>query len=297
MFDPAALQMAVTVLPPAGADVGIRLANGAAVDGCVVGHDDQGITLAVPIGEVCAEDACCVLVKKERGAGFEIDARVVSVKPSGDGHEVVRLAIAVVRWVKIRRIAPRAPVRESALVESSGAAFDVEVIDVAAYGFAFITNHPLQVGEELSVMLNIGHQVLRASAKVANVSQLGADRNRVGCQFVRIAEVHRHLLDQVARQSPTVADRRAANPPLTGAQSGDASALIRRLRRSAETPQLRFEKAAERQMTALYCRACARVTLHVKLAASEVPWLCMNCDSHLARRDLPPPQGADPRAA
>jgi PilZ domain len=288
--------MAVAVLPRGDAlALQLRVQTGATVSARVVGHDADGILVTTRAGWVRPDDSCSLVVMDEQRAGFEIDGRVISSEPHEDGQEVIRLAVESVRRVKSRRAAPRALLRESALIESPHDPFDVEVVDVGADGLAFITDQPFQVGESMAAMLNVEHQVLRVRAQVANVSSLGLGRSRVGCRFVEIAEVHRMLLNDLAREGARPSARSAGDRDQVE-DAGAFSALIRRLAAS-ESPTR--ERAVERALTTVYCQQCTRFTLHRKPSNGDAAWACMNCDAGTTATtpDSPPEQGADSRAA
>ena len=198
LSDPVALEMAVSVLPPVNVPVELRLVDGTALEGWVVGQDESVITVAGPAGWVRSGDQCMVLVSENSRAGYEIDGRVAEFAQVDQDRETIRLAVSAVRRVKSRRATGRVPVRETAAIDMATDATYVVVVDVSTLGFAFTTTHALEVGDELSVVLNVSGQVVLASAQVANITQIEGHHLRVGCQFLEVSETSRRLLEQLA---------------------------------------------------------------------------------------------------
>jgi PilZ domain len=242
------------------------------------GHDGRGISVAAPAGWVRHGDRCAVVVRDQRRAGFEIEGRVVGFAQGDQRDEVIQLAVVAVRRVKTRRVAARVEVCESAVIEGPARAIDVVVVDVATHGFGFITNQSFTIGEELSVVLNVGNRVLPVTAQVANVTPSEDERVRVGCRFLEIAQVYRHLLDGLTREASTPSDRRADRPdlPQDAAAAGPSSAFVRRLQQHGQARST-SPPATDRQLTMLYCRPCGRFTLHVKPSAGHADYSCVTC--------------------
>jgi hypothetical protein len=261
--------------------VELCLLDGTALEGWVVGHDDSVITVAGPAGWVRSGDRCMVVVSDHSRAGYEIDGRVVGFAQVDQDRETIRLAVTAVRRVKSRRATGRLPVCETAVIDMATDATDVVVVDVSAHGFAFTTAHGLEVGDELSVVLNVSGQVVPAAAQVANIRQIDGEHVRVGCQFLEVSEVSRLVLEQLARDAQTPADRRSP-PELEAAVDDDEaatpSALIQRLRQNAQGRQDESQQMADRQLTMLYCRPCTRFTLHVKPSTGDAAYRCVSCD-------------------
>jgi hypothetical protein len=279
--DPVALEMAVSVLPPVDVPVQLCLADGGELEGWVIGHDESMIVVAGPAGWVRLGDHCTVVVSDHHRAGFEIDGHVVGFSQVDQDRETIRLAVLAVRRVKSRRAAARLSVRESAVIDLATDATDVVVVDVATHGFAFTTTHSLVVGDELSVVLNVSSQVVPATAQVANITPIEGDLIRVGCRFLEIAEVYRRLLDQLARDAEIQTDRRSpqGQEPVDDDPAATSSALIQRLRQQAQKRPAASQQIADRQLTMLYCRPCARFTLHVKLSTNNAAYHCVSCDA------------------
>jgi PilZ domain len=275
----------------------LRLPSGDSLPARLVGQDGQALLVAVAESRVAADEACAILVLDERRAGFLVDVHVTGIELDQDGDDRLRCAVTGVRRVKSRRVAARALVSESAVVEGGKDAFDVQVADVSAYGMAFVTDERFEVDEEVALTLNVEHQVVPVRALVTNVTALGPVLRRVGCRFTRIAELHRHVLDSLAERAEPASDRRETPQPAA------ASGLMRRLAEPspgapASAPDEQAPAPDRWSMTALYCAACARFTLHHRPSAVDAAWSCMTCDANPAKTPpTQPDQGAERRAA
>jgi PilZ domain-containing protein len=290
---PAALTMAVAVLNRYP-DVRLRMASGELVAVRSAGDDGQALQIEVPAGRVDVGHECPLVVMDARRAGFLVEGEAIAMEAVDGSLDRVLVAVSSVQRIKSRRVAERAMVQESAVVEGGSDAFDVRLADVSAYGAAFFTERDFAVGDEVLLTLNVEHQVVPAQGQVTNVSPLPHGERRIGCRFTQIAEVHRRLLDTLADRTEAPSDRRAAEPasPLrsrlgaTGPASAEASV-------EAAAPGRHPDPWT---MTALYCRACARFTLHHKTSAADAPWACVTCTAD-ATPSIPPDEGADHRAA
>jgi hypothetical protein len=280
--DPVVLEMAVSVLPPSDVPVQLCLADGTQLEGWVIGHDESVITVAGPAGWMRSGDQCTMTVSDSHRAGYEIDCWVVGFAQVDLDRETIRFAVAGVRRVKSRRATGRVPLRETAVIDMATDATDVVVVDVSTLGFAFTTTHTLEVGDELSVVLNVSGQVVPAAAQVANITQVDGEHVRVGCQFLEVSDVSRRLLEQLARDAETPTDRRSPPEQAEAAVDDDEaaarSALIQRLRQNAQGQQAGSQQIEDRQLTMLYCRPCTRFTLHVKLSNNDAAYRCVSCD-------------------
>jgi PilZ domain len=214
------------------------------------------------------EPVTLVLGEGQR-AGYEIDCTIAPPQ----ANSFVRLAVIDVRRVKPRRRRARADVSESALVrhEDSETEVDVRVVDISSDGLAFVSSRHLVAGDSVSGMLNIDQRAFPIKARVAHAQPVGFGRFRIGCQFTRISEVNRKILEQIARHVPS--ERRGLRPiELVENASGKMSevppaSLSLDQHETATIPTVR------------YCRPCGRVTLQHDTAAPghEPHWRCWSC--------------------
>jgi PilZ domain len=279
-------------------DVRLRLASGELVAVTPAGADGRALQIDVPAGRVEVGHDCPLVIMDARRAGFLVEGEAIAIQPANGSLDRVSVAVSGVQRIKSRRVAERAMVQESAVVEGGSDAYDVQLADVSAYGAAFVSERPLQAGDEVLITLNVEHQVVPARARIMNVSSVTDGERRIGCRFTQIAEVHRRLLDTLTERTETPSDRRAepVAPP--------ASSLRNRLaatdpsRDASAVPDEPGRNPDPWTMTALYCRACARFTLHHKRSAADAAWACMTCEAdRSANPSTPPDEGAHHRAA
>jgi PilZ domain len=268
-LDPALLDVARCVLPSPPSKIRLRTAQGETLPATLVDYFDHGLVVNARCGAVASGESCRITVGDGALAWYEIDLRAIGVHPLGL-DERLRLVVAAVRRAKSRRTAPRALVVESAVVETTDDTLDVDLVDVGAYGFAFSCTEPFQIGESLSAILTVDRRVISTTAKVTNLSRIGARNVRVGCRFTRIAEHHRALLDEIAHATPVAV---ASSSSALAAQN---SALVRRLDRVPA----REDVDAASGMRWRFCSRCARLTYQRWEEAPEPGWRCEN--SHTA---------------
>jgi len=267
---PAQLEIALGVLGVLPSAVIAVTADASHVQAEVLATEDGLLRVATAV--VLESGAGLTLVVGDgQRAGFEIDCIPASVEPEG----VMRLAVMDVRRVKPRRRHARVDVSESALVRPVDveAEVDVRVVDVGPNGVAFVSERRLAVGDSLSGMLNIGQRAFPIQVRVVHTQSLGFGRTRTGCQFTRIAEADRRLLDEVAMQAPI--DRRslrAIEVAKNGASRGDP-------RPTASLENVEHLNDTTALPTPRYCRPCGRTTLHHDRAAPGLPqdWRCQTC--------------------
>jgi PilZ domain len=202
-------------------------------------------------------------------AGYEIDC----VPAPHQAQSASRLSVLDVRRVKPRRRHDRVDVSESALVRPSDAEteVDVHVVDISSDGLAFVSSKALAVGDSVSGMLNIDQRAFPINARVVHVQPVGFGRFRMGCQFTRIAEVNRHVLDQIARGVPS--ERRRLRPIELVENAGG---------RKQQLPPASLSLDQHHTATVptpRYCRGCGRVTLQHNAHApgNEPRWRCLSC--------------------
>lgn len=202
-------------------------------------------------------------------AGYEIDC----MPAPHQAQSASRLSVLDVRRVKPRRRHDRVDVSESALVRPSDAEteVDVHVVDISSDGLAFVSSKALAVGDSVSGMLNIDQRAFPIHARVMHAQSVGFGRFRIGCQFTRLAEVNRHVLDQIARRVPS--ERRRLRPIELVENAGGKqhelppASLSLNQHHTATIP------------TPRYCRGCGRVTLQHDVSApgTEPRWRCLSC--------------------
>jgi PilZ domain len=247
----------------------------------VVGEDSRCVEIevvAVAEGHLVAEPVAdlgprvVVVLVDQRRAGYEIGCVVV---PEDAHQQTPRLRVEWVRRAKPRRQHVRAGVAESGLVRADPdeSEFDVRVVDISAAGVAFVCERQLWVGDSVSAMLNIENRSFPVKARVIHTHPLGFGRTRVGCQFTAISEDNRAALANTATQSPS--DRRQMRPiellNTLGAAEGGAEV--------ASMGAVQYERGEALAPVVRYCRACARLTVHVVAAAPGEPptFTCSAC--------------------
>jgi hypothetical protein len=268
---PASLQLALGVLGVLPAHVVVVAADGSRFPAEVLSAEAGCLRCALLEGADAGAvgDEVTLVIGDGQRAGYEIDC----VPAPFQAHPALRLAVVDVRRVKPRRRHARVDVSESALVQPADAEseVDVHVVDVSSDGLAFVSREPLVVGDSLSGMLNIDQRAFPISARVVHTEPVGFGRFRIGCQFTRIAEVNRHVLEQFARRVPS--ERRTLRPIELVENAGG---------KKAEVPpaSLSFDRhPAATIPTPRYCRRCGRITLQHNTSAprSEPHWRCCSC--------------------
>jgi hypothetical protein len=136
--------------------------------------------------------------------GDEIYLLRAIVIGDGEGSDSL-LEVTELRRGPQRRVAPRAASDELVLI-SHDREIDAELIDVSSDGLAFLLDRAIPVDSILDAMLNVRGGVIPACAVVRQVKRLARQQYRIGCQFTKIAEQHRHELHQYAIANAT--DRR-----------------------------------------------------------------------------------------
>jgi PilZ domain len=207
---PAQFHLALGILGDLPSRVVVVAADGSRFRAEVISAD-AGCLRCAPLEEAEAGalgDAVTLVIGDGERAGYEIDC----VPAPFQAHPALRLAVVDVRRVKPRRRHARVDVSESALVRSADAEteVDVHVVDVSSDGLAFVSSRRIEVGDSLSGMLNIDQRAFPISILVVHTQPVGFGRFRIGCQFTRIAEVNRHVLEQIARRVPS--ERRRLRP-------------------------------------------------------------------------------------
>lgn len=267
----ARLQIALGILGDLPSRVAVVAADGSRFPAEVTSADGDCLSCS-PLEEADATalgGAVTLVVGDGHRAGYEIECVPVP-RPA---HSALRLAVVETRRVKPRRRHDRVDVSESALVRpaEAEAEVDVHVVDISSDGLAFVSSRPFQVGDSVSGMLNIDQRAFPINARVAHTQSVGFGRFRIGCQFTRIAEFNRHVLEQIARRVPS--ERRRLRPiELVENASG----------RKAEIPPASL--SLDRQPIAMiptprYCRPCGRVTLQHEVSRSgqQSHWRCCSC--------------------
>jgi PilZ domain len=267
----AQLQIALGVLGELPSRVAVVAADGSRFPAEITSADGGCLSYS-PLEEadaIALGGAVTLVVGDGQRAGYEIDC-VPAPRPA---HSALRLAVVDVRRVKPRRRHDRVEVSESALVRPADTEteVDVHVVDISSDGLAFVSSRRLEVGDRVSGMLNIDQRAFPISARVAHTQPVGFGRFRIGCQFTRIAEVNRHVLEHVARHVPS--DRRRLRPiEVVENASG----------KKAEIPpaSLSLDRGHTTTIpTPRYCRRCGRVTLQHELSrpGQESHWRCCSC--------------------
>ena len=267
----ARLQIALGILGDLPSRVAVVAADGSRFPAEVTSADGDCLSYS-PLEEADANllgGAVTLVVGDGHRAGYEIECVPVP-RPA---HSALRLAVIDTRRVKPRRRHDRIDVSESALMRPAEAEteVDVHVVDISSDGLAFVSSRPFQVGDSVSGMLNIDQRAFPINARVAHTQSVGFGRFRIGCQFTRIAEFNRHVLEQIARRVPS--ERRRLRPiEVVENASG----------RKAEIPPASL--SLDRQPVATvptprYCRPCGRVTLQheVSRPGHESHWRCCSC--------------------
>jgi hypothetical protein len=267
----ARLQIALGILGDLPSRVAVVAADGSRFPAEVTSADGGCLSYS-PLEDAdrsALGGAVTLVVGDRQRAGYEIDCVPVP-RPA---HSALRLAVVDVRRVKPRRRHDRVDISESALVRPADAdtEVDVHVVDISSDGLAFVSSRRLEVGDRVSGMLNIDQRAFPISARVAHTQSVGFGRFRIGCQFTRIAEVNRHVLEQIARRVPS--DRRRLRPiELVENASG----------KNAEIPpaSLSLDRRHIATIpTPRYCRPCGRVTLQHEVSppGHEPQWCCWSC--------------------
>jgi PilZ domain-containing protein len=267
----ARLQIALGILGDLPSRVAVVAADGSRFPAEVTSADGDCLSCS-PLEEADTSalgGAVTLVVGDGHRAGYEIECVPVP-RPA---HSALRLAVIDTRRVKPRRRHDRIDVSESALMRPAEAEteVDVHVVDISSDGLAFVSSRPFQVGDSVSGMLNIDQRAFPINARVAHTQSVGFGRFRIGCQFTRIAEFNRHVLEQIARRVPS--ERRRLRPiEVVENASG----------RKAEIPPASL--SLDRQPVATvptprYCRPCGRVTLQheVSRPGQQSHWRCCSC--------------------
>jgi PilZ domain-containing protein len=267
----ARLQIALGILGDLPSRVAVVAADGSRFPAEVTSADGDCLSCS-PLEEADTNalgGAVTLVVGDGHRAGYEIECVPVP-RPA---HSALRLAVIDTRRVKPRRRHDRIDVSESALMRPAEAEteVDVHVVDISSDGLAFVSSRPFQVGDSVSGMLNIDQRAFPINARVAHTQSVGFGRFRIGCQFTRIAEFNRHVLEQIARRVPS--ERRRLRPiEVVENASG----------RKAEIPPASL--SLDRQPVATvptprYCRPCGRVTLQheVSRPGQQSHWRCCSC--------------------
>jgi hypothetical protein len=267
----ARLQIALGILGDLPSRVAVVAADGSRFPAEVTSVDGDYLSCS-PLEEADANAfgrAVTLVVGDGQRAGYEIEC----VPVPRSAHSAPRLAVVETRRVKPRRRHERVDVSESALMRPAGAEaeVDVHVVDISSDGIAFVSSRCFQVGDSVSGMLNIDQRAFPINARVAHTQPVGFGRFRIGCQFTRIAELNRHVLEQIARRVPS--ERRRLRPiELVENASG----------KKPEFPPASLSldpRPIATIPTPRYCRPCGRVTLQHEMSrpGHQPHWRCCSC--------------------
>ncbi|MDX6549643.1 MAG: PilZ domain [Gaiellales bacterium] len=203
---PAVLaELAMSILPPLPCAVACASPNHHARTEMVVIERREGDHLLARWPLEAPAAGVAVELRVHGDAIFRLRAVVV-----GDGEGSDRLlAVTDLRRGPQRRVAPRAASDELVLI-SRDREIDAELIDVSSVGLAFLHDRTIPIDSAFDVTLNLRGKVIPARALVRQVKRLAAGEYRIGCEFTKIAEKHRHGLHQYATENAV--DRRGSLP-------------------------------------------------------------------------------------
>ena len=198
-------ELAMSILPPLPCAVACASPDHPARTEMVVMEARAGDHFLARWPQLAPPAGAAVELRIQAEAIYLLRAVVVGDGEGSDGM----LALTELRRGPQRRVAPRAVSDELVLI-SHDQEIDAELIDISSDGLAFLLDHSIPINSSLDAMLNVGGRVIPASALVRQAKRLAKGQYRIGCQFTKIAEQHRHELHQYAIANST--DRRGQPP-------------------------------------------------------------------------------------
>jgi hypothetical protein len=189
MADIDQLQLALGILPPLPCDVTALAAEGGKLDVRLTEVKDGRFSAHLSVLDIRDGAELCIPIDHRRG-GFSIECRVTSSYFIGGLDALTSLEVLAVTRRKPHREHDRQTVQDTAAVSViaadqllAGAQLTIRLLDVSAYGAAFLTEQAFEPGDLIRITATVNGQPMSSLARVMNVSRQAFGRKRIGCKF------------------------------------------------------------------------------------------------------------------
>lgn len=188
MADVDHLQLALLVLPALPCDVTALRAEGGQLDARLAEVRDGRLSAHVWGLDIQDGEQLLIPVEHRRG-GFSIECRITSHMIRGL-QSITRVEVVNVARRKPYRDRNRQDVEDIATVSvtaakrlRAGDELTTRLLDVTADSAAFLTERPLELGDQILITTTVNDRPISTGARVIHASRQAFGRNRIGCEF------------------------------------------------------------------------------------------------------------------
>jgi hypothetical protein len=199
MADIDQLQLALGVLPALPCDVTALRAEGGRLDVRLTEVKDGRFSAQLSILDIRDGAELCIPIDHRRG-GFSIECRVKNSYLIGGLDALTSLEVLAVTRRKPHREHDRQSVQDTATVSviaadqlPAGAQLTTRLLDVSAYGAAFLTEQAFEPGDLIRITATVNGRSISTVARVMNASRQAFGRKRIGCRFDTPIHALQHL--------------------------------------------------------------------------------------------------------